>query len=436
MISFAIYEQSIKCSGRIWLAYSGGRDSHVLLHSLVTLSDAETCKRITAIHIDHGLHPDSKSWAAHCLEVCKLLKVPLSVKTIQITHAQGESLEASARSARYQAFCEVMEEGDVLLTAHHQDDQAETLLLQLLRGCGVKGLAAMPEKAVLGKGSHCRPFLNIPAQTIKAYAEKNYLTWIEDPSNAQHHFDRNYLRQQVMPLLVNRWGKAAAQISRSAKHCANAQALLDEAAVQDLMTLHGSAANTLSIAKLLNLSSTRRMNALRYFIHMQGLPLPSDAQLHHIVRDVLRAVPGANPLVRWGNSAARRYRDDFYILQQDDADHLKQFTKQWDGNQALMTPVGTLRSETKLGQGIQAHLPMTVCFRQGGERCHMQGKPGQHPLKKLFQEWGVPPWLRDRIPLIKVNGEIAAVVGYGVCKAFAAAAGEEGKTFTFVSFDK
>lgn len=435
MISFAHFEQSIKeCTGRIWVAYSGGRDSHVLLHSLLNLTDADTHTCINAIHIDHGLHPDSKRWAAHCRDVCKLLKVSLIVKTIQIARGQGESLEAAARTARYQAICKMLAEGDVLLTAHHQDDQAETLLLQLLRGCGVKGLAAMPEKAALGKGIHYRPFLHIPAKTIKIYAEKNHLTWIDDPSNAQHHFARNYLRQQVMPLLMERWNNAAALISRSAKHCATSQELLDEIAAQDLLTMQGSIANALSISRLLNLSTARRMNAIRYFIHRRGLPLPSDAQLQHIVQDVLSAAPNTNPLVRWGNCAARRYRDDFYILQQD-AIHLKELVKEWDGKLPIKTAVGTLLGEVKIGKGIQRGLPMTVCFRSGGERCHMQGKPGHHPLKKLFQEWGVAPWLRDRIPLIKVKGEIAAVVGYGVCAPFAVAAHENGLTFSLATED-
>jgi tRNA(Ile)-lysidine synthase len=407
--------------GEIWLAFSGGMDSHVLLHMLANHDDLTIQPRLKVIHIDHGLHPESGQWAQHCAKICADLQIPITIRALTIPQGDGESLEALAREARYQIFQGLLTDSSAgLMTAHHQNDQAETFLLQLLRGCGVKGLAAMPQSASLGRGTLWRPFLNTAATELKEYANDHQLNWLEDPSNALCHFDRNLLRHQILPLLTKRWPKVAATISRTAHHCATADHLLMELAQQDIKTLAGSKPKTLSVSGLLKLSTERQGNVLRYYFQRYGWPLPSTAQLQRICQDILLAREDANPCVTWADRQARRYRDDLYVLAKVQAD-LSNYQIAWDGKVSLSLPVGVLHGMSALGQGIALqYLPhMTVCFRQGGERCHMQGKPGSHPLKKLMQEWDVPSWQRDKIPLIKISGEIAVVVGYGIGQAFA-----------------
>lgn len=405
----------------LWVAFSGGVDSQVLLQLLAKLPRNAT--QLKAVHIHHGLSSNADVWQQHCEQVCAALTIPLQVIKVDAHPAKGQSPEAAARQARYQAFRELITTGEVIVTAHHQDDQAETLLLQLFRGAGIKGLAAMPASSSLGAGTLIRPLLASTRAAIVCYAQQQQLQWIEDESNSNHRFERNYLRQVVMPHLQQRWPAITAVLARTASHCAQTIALIDEVSHQDLITVQGSERNILSIQRLLQLSTARLHHVLRYWLEVLLLPLPSTQQLQKLISNVLLSSPTANPKLSWANVNIRRYRDSLYALQQDEAKFSK-VAISWDAKAPLTLPnqLGVLHAQLQPGAGIRPDVftqSLQIKFRQSGERCHPVGRQGSHPLKKLFQEWGVPPWQRDTIPLLYAEDQLVAVIGYCVCQLFA-----------------
>ena len=410
---------------RYWLAYSGGLDSHVLLHALHGLSDRQPSLTLGAVHVHHGLRPEADQWAAHCLAVCTALEIPCQVLHVQARPAVGESPEDAARRARYLALQGVVGAGDCLLTAHHQDDQAETLLLQLLRGCGVAGLAGMPACAEFGSGLLARPLLTHSRAELRDYAERHKLRWVEDGSNAETGYDRNYLRHEIMPRLRARWPATAAALTRSAGHCAAAADLLQTLATQDLASLRGPLPGTLLIDRLRALDATRQDNALRAWLRELNLPTPSTAHLRQLRCELLTAAVDAMPCVRWPGAELRRYRKLLYAMTPLMAHDAEQVLD-WDLRQPLTLPggAGHLHVALSSGHGLDAGLRgqrIKVRFRRGGEICKPVGRGHHHDLRKLFQEAGVPPWHRERIPLLFVDGRLAAVVGYWVCEPYQAA---------------
>ena len=252
------------------VALSGGLDSTVLLHLLAHLRQTHSLPALSAVHVHHGLQAAADSWPAHCQVLCDSLAVPLQVFQVQVR--PGASLERAAREARYQAFEAVTQAGEVLLTGQHRDDQAETVLFRLLRGAGVSGVAAMPRERALGQGHLCRPLLDVSRAELEVYARAHGLSWVEDPSNTQTDFSRNYLRHEVFPTLTKRWPQAAASLARTAAHCAEAQGLLDELAQQDLAaaTPHTEFSwlglPSLALAPIAGLSAARQRNALRHWL--------------------------------------------------------------------------------------------------------------------------------------------------------------------------
>lgn len=281
------------------VAYSGGVDSHVLLHLMAGLQTTLDL-RVTAVHVNHGLSDQAARWATHCQEVCQDLSVPFSCVAVTATPKPGDSPEAAARLARYAALSAFIDSPDTaLLTAHHQDDQAETVLLQLMRGCGVKGLSGMPRIKPFGKGSLLRPLLNHSQEAITAYANAQSLRWVEDDSNKDVTFDRNFIRHQVMPLLQSRRAGVNAALQRSAIHAAEASELLDALAATDLEAVVLANPAQLDIQALRALSAARQRNVLRYWLQQLGLPLPSTKILSEIQSSVLHAKPSAKPRLQW-----------------------------------------------------------------------------------------------------------------------------------------
>ncbi len=421
----------LKSSQRFLVAYSGGLDSHVLLHSLAALFPQQTHERLYAIHINHGWNPKAEEWGDHCQKICQQLNIPCQIIKIDAQAKNGESAEAYAREARYAAFAKALSPGDYLLTAHHQDDQAETLLLQLLRGAGVKGLASMPVIGPFARGHHLRPLLEFSRAQLEAYAERHQLQWIEDESNMDLRFDRNYIRQQLMPVIKQRWPAANKTIARAAEHCAQASELLDILAAEDFKSLPGGRPNTLSMKSLLHLSDNRRSNVLRYWFHQQGLAMPTKAQMLQIEKDVLHCSIDADPVVKWGDAEIRYYQDDLYVFKTAAAKKIPTTPLLWDLQQPLAIPdIGILSAIQKQGAGIRCNAlinaQITVRFRAGGERFHPVGRQGSHPLKKLLQEWHIPTWERDYVPLIYCNDELIAVVGYAIGAAWIAQEDELG----------
>lgn len=411
------------------VAFSGGLDSQVLLHALAGLR-AELSGPLSAIHVHHGLSPNADQWATLCADVCTQLDVPCRIIHVTARARPGESPEAAARAARYAAFEQVLALGQFLLTAHHQDDQAETLLLMLLRGAGPAGLAGMPLSRPLGQGSLLRPMLSLSRAQLSHYAKAHNLQWVDDESNLDTSYDRNFLRHEVLPLLRQRWPAAAATLTRAAVHQAEANTLLTELAAVDMKSLAGSRADTLSVSGLLGLRPERRRNALRHWLRQQALPLPDTAHLLRIEHEVLSARADAVPLVQWPGAEARRYRDDLYAM--PPLAPVPAMVLGWDLQAPLSLPhgLGRLEAVRVVGQGISAaHCSgktLTVTVRQGGERCQPAGRAHTHELRKLMQEAGMPPWERLRTPLLLVDGQLAEVVGQWVCAPFQAAPGEPG----------
>ena len=416
--------RKLPATPRYRVAFSGGMDSTVLLHALVSLR-TELGSLPEAIHVDHAIHPDSCHWSRHCLAVCKAWQVPCLIERVDATPHKGESPEAAARRVRYNLFARLLEKDELLLTAHHQDDQAETLLLQLLRGAGVHGLAAMPRCRPLAMGHLLRPLLSFPRAALERYARHHALDWIEDPSNADTGLERNFLRHQIMPLLQRRRVGSGAVLARSAGHFSESAELLDEIAHDDLKTCSGAQPMSLSIICVSNLSPSRRNNLLRYWIRAAGLPLPDSKRLQQIVSEVIDAAADRIPRVAWPGAEVRRYRDALHVMAP-----LSTAPDRWQGvwepGAVLRLPAGLgwLDGEYVNGHGLgRARLgkvPLTVRFRWGGERCRPAGRGGSHTLKNLFQEAGVSPWMRRRWPLIFVGETLAALPGLWVCEPFAA----------------
>jgi tRNA(Ile)-lysidine synthase len=419
---------------RYCVAFSGGCDSHVLLWCLSTIRQELACTNLHAIHINHGLHSKANDWETQCIDVCNSLDVSVETCRVEVNVSKGHSLEAQARDARYAAFKRCMRAGDMLLLAHHQDDQAETLLLQLIRGAGINGLAAMPRLTEFADGWLARPMLNVPRDEILAFAKQQGLDWIEDPSNDDITFDRNYLRHSVLPILSERWPSIAATLARAAQHQAEAATLLNTVAQDDFRDVSLSVPGQLDLPGLLKFPRARRANLLRFWIsEICGYPLPSTNQLDRILSDVLHAGQDKSPIVNWRDVELRRYRDRLY-LGNTQVSHDVDWQAKWMPDSQLVLPVGgMLTTREREGGGInKACLAsgVTVRFRRGGEICKPAGRDHHHELRKLFQEWGVPPWQRDRIPLIYAGDELAQVVGYTSCAPFAVKKGETGVEFT------
>jgi tRNA(Ile)-lysidine synthase len=413
-----------------WVAFSGGLDSSVLLYALHACHSRLQVE-IGAVHVNHGLQAHAAEWETHCRRICAALGVRYASLPVDATAAPGESPEAAARAARYAALARWLPAGHCLLTAQHRDDQAETLLLQLLRGSGVHGLAAMPELTTFGNGLHLRPLLDYPRSELQAWALATGLAWVEDPSNLDTSFDRNFLRASVLPVLRQRWPAAASSLARSAGHCAEAANLVGQLAELDLQHVAGRQAGTLSVAGLDSLPVARCRNVLRHWIRARSGAFPPASILAHILHDVLASRHDAEPCVCHGQHEIRRYRDTLYLLSRQTAP-LPLEDMPWSLAAPLPLPQagGVLRVTPGTGCGIRKSLlaanAVQVRWRQGGERCRPAGRRHHHSLKKLFQARGIPPWERERIPLIYIGDELAAVAGLWVCEPFQAGPADAG----------
>lgn len=408
-----------------WVALSGGLDSTVLLHALAAHRDALPGE-LRAVHVNHGLHPEAPRWQVHCEQLAASLTVPLKSRAVSVALRPGESLEAVARRERYRVFEGLMKPGDMLLTGQHADDQAETFLLQALRGSGVRGLAAMPLSAPFARGQLVRPLLAWTRAELEVWAREQQLGWIEDPSNTDTDLDRNYLRQEVLPRLRARWPAVAATLGRSARHAAEADEMLKEIAAEDWLR-YGDG-ETLSLAALEGLPGPRVRNLLRHWLELRGLPLPPSHKLAELLRQA-GAAEDRNPCVDWEGAEVRRYGGRLYA-QPPLPPSPVEFLLKPGVSHALGEGLGALELVPAAGEGIRAALcgpaGLRVSFREGGESCRPAGRAHARPLKKWLQEMHVPPWLRDRLPLVYAGRELLAVAGLFSCEPHLAAPGEPG----------
>lgn len=405
-------------SQKFLVAYSGGMDSHLLLYCLTKIKTVETHSnaspnhaspdkiKVRAVHVHHNLSPNADMWVQHCQKECAKLGVELLVQYVdaRLQTESKHSPESIARELRYQALSDLLQPDECLVTAHHADDQAETMLLQMFRGAGVKGLAAMPGIKGFGKSTQARPLLSFTRQGLHAYAVQESLRWIEDESNENIGFDRNYVRHKLLPEILERWPSAFKTIGRSADNCAEAIELIEILAAQDLENVQGSKPNTLAISKLLKLDDARQKNVLRFWLEKLNFSLPSKKKLQHIQRDVLNCRQDAMPLVAWQDVEIRRFRDDLYAMPP-----LESFDANaklvWDGESVLLLPgnLGVLKPELlvehniTINQGDKLH----VCFRSAitGAKC-----------KKKMQELDVPPWMRDRVPILCCDDQLIFLI--------------------------
>lgn len=400
---------------RYLVAFSGGIDSSVLLHALAASSgDHQT--PILAIHINHGLHEDAPAWEAHCRIVAADLDVQFISRAVEVDEKSGLGIEATARQARYDALRDIVEEGDWILSAHHEDDQAETLLLNLMRGSGLAGLAGIGELQRFADGMLARPLLRVSGESIRAYAERQELRWIDDPSNRDMRFDRNYLRREVVPVLADRWPGVVQRLGKSAELASEASELLNDLAQLDLANIAtGAGADKLDIDGLKSLSEKRQRNLLRYAAKQCGLPPPPATRLYQITHELIPAREDAQPLVGWPGAEIRRYRDKLYLLAEvPNGDALAATKLTADG---VWLDLGVGRGQMRLEAGVDGGIDcdaveggLTLRFRQGGEEFCPVGRKRTHKLKKLLQEDGVVPWMRQRIPLL-YSGDCLVAVG-------------------------
>lgn len=379
------------------IAFSGGLDSTVLLHLLANLAKTETLPPLSAVHVHHGLQAAADAWPAHCQSICDSLGVPLRVMRVQVR--PGASLERAARDARYQAFTEVAGAGQVVLTGQHRDDQAETLLFRLLRGAGVRGLAAMPVQRRLAGGDLVRPLLNVSRAELEAYAHTHQLQWIEDPSNADSRFSRNYLRHRVLPALMERWPQAVSSLARTAEHLSEAQGLLDELAQMDLQAADQPSPfpwlplPSLALAPLRELSDARQRNALRNWLTpLTRLPDSDHWAGWHSLRD---AKVDAQPLWRLADGELHRSGERIWWLPIACSEFSDASLSWPDPQNPLELPGnGQLTFTGKVPEG-----PLEIRYRQGGEIIEVPGR-GRRDLKRLLNESGLPGFLRGRLPLL------------------------------------
>lgn len=417
------------------VAFSGGADSTALLAALA--STRPRVFKLRALHVDHGLRPASKQWAAHCRALARRLRVPLKVLTTKVERSRGASVEAAAREARYHLLSNELHPGEVLLTAHHADDQLETVLLQLLRGSGLPGISAMPALAPFANGLLARPLLSRSRAELEAWVREQGLTWIEDDSNVDESLDRNYLRRRVLPLIRDRWPGSATAVSRSARHVAEAQAILDTLARSDVA--RASYGESLSIKSLRALPPARRRNALRFWITHAGYLAPDSRRLEEIAGPLLDARPDANPFVEWGGgegaprggARAQRHGDLLSLHpvappttpppseQASSGDMTRpqpatDLVWRWSDSTVCELPdsLGKLELEPDPRGPVDLDAlpePLTIRWRRGGER--LTPRPGgpRRALKNLLQEIHVPVVERARLPLLFSDEKLLAV---------------------------
>lgn len=393
---------------RLCIAFSGGIDSTALLVLGAPLRRTHDCQ-VRALHIHHGLQAAAEQWAEAAAVRCQSLQVPLTVRRIKVARTRGDSPEAAARLARYAAFSDELAEGELLLLAQHQDDQLETVLLQLLRGAGPAGLAAMSTLAPCGAGQQVRPLLGVRRAQLEALVREQGLSWSEDPSNRMLHFDRNYLRHRVLPAVLERWPAAAVTVSRSAALIAEAELGLEQAA--NVLLAQAVDGEALSVPILRRFSAAERRQVVRRYLRARNLPLPDQRRLLEITGAVLKARADAHTCLRYGEVEIHRFGSQLIARRRLPPLTANVLSWRWGAAPTLeLAGAGRLSIvPDRYGPILLEALPetLTVRFRQGGERLAMP--QGHHSLKHLLQERHVPPWLRARVPLIYAGERLIAV---------------------------
>ena len=429
------------------VAFSGGVDSTVLLMVTASLRP-QIGFGLRALHVNHGWSEDADRWHAHCRQVARELDIPFlgSRSDSDIPSEEdggafaGSSKEARARAARYRFFAEVVAPGDLLLTGHHLDDQAETFLLRLMRGSSVRGLGSMRTEQMLNGLNVVRPFLDLPKTTLAGWASENGAKFLDDPSNRDLDFDRNFLRHDILARLSSRWVEAAQTLGRAATQFQSAQSILDEMASDDLricaLSQPGCWLGNLgaaSLSSLLGLSRPRLLNVLRFWTRQSDLGAPSERALEEFVRQLENGSPGASPMLSLGTAAFRTYRDGVFLIPEPLPEvSTSPQIESWDGSRVSISSVGIeLIPEETLGSGLRLSLiregRVELRWRRGRTKVTPTGRgPHRHELRKVLQQAGVPPWERARIPLIFIDHRFAGMPQVVLDESCRARSGEAG----------
>jgi tRNA(Ile)-lysidine synthase len=403
-------------ASRWLLAFSGGLDSTVLLHLLhdyrCTHPEAPP---LTAVHVNHSLQPAAEAWERHCERICAALGVPLLLRRVTVA-ADGRGIEAAAREARYETLAATLEEGDILFFAHHQDDQVETLLLRLLRGAGLRGLQGMPALRPLGAGQLSRPLLAWPRAALEDYARLHQLQWVDDPSNADMGFDRNYLRHEVLPQLARRWPGYRGSLARSAGQLGSVAAALEQLLPKPpgWVTLLGDPG--IPVASLLGDPEGASWLLLEQWLLDLGLPTPPRTPALEFLRQLQAG--GGSPELVWSGQRLRRFGDGIYLLPASETAGSGMGATLGPDSPLELPGVGRLElipAGREAGIVLHPGEVLAVRTRSGGERCQPLGRAHSQRLKKLLQESAVPPWWRDRLPLLYLQDELVAVADLWLC---------------------
>lgn len=400
-----------------WLvAYSGGLDSSVLLRLLVELrSSSAQIPSLEAIHINHGLNANADLWQQHCIKFCNQYQVPLTVAAVDVGLNEGLGVEAAARLARYQVFAQELPANGVLMMGHHLDDQIETFFLRLFRGSGVEGMAGMPEQRALGGGQLYRPILAVQRQQLEVLAAEFDLDWIDDDSNTDSYFDRNFLRHELLPVVEKRWPSYRKTMARALEYLGDSKEMISSSSLAELeICKSDSGGNYLLLEPLLEGGDIRAGLILRAWLSKEQLPVPRSEQLKEFVFQLNSSSEQSSPLLQGQGYELRSYQKKLYLLPPEQAFDSSAVWALELGCALEISGVGTLKVESFGGQ-LADFRNLSVRFRQGGERCRPSGRQHSQSLKKLLQEYQVEPWLRPRVPLVYQGEYLLAVADYWVC---------------------
>jgi tRNA(Ile)-lysidine synthase len=410
----AVLDENLPAEARgLLVGVSGGADSACLLTALAQLAGAPHPRtwRLRAVHIDHGLQEASAALRDAGVSLCRRLQVPLEVVCVAVETRGGVSIEAEARAARYRAFADLLEDRECLLTAHHAQDQAETLLLQLLRGAGLKGLSAMPMCRSFARGWHLRPLLGVAQEDLRSFGETHGVAAVDDPMNGDPRFDRAYLRVRVWPSIATRWPGAAAALARTARHLAEAQQSLDRSTAGTVDRLRDG--DALSVTGLRALVLREQVNVLRHWLSAAAIVPPSAARLTEALRQVFTADADHLPAIVWGPHALRRYRDRLFVTPAVLPSLREREEWRVDAGSRLELGVGlgTLHWAAQTGGLDAARLPKVLCVRRrrGGETLKVGARARTQTVQHLCQSLGVLPWMRDALPLIYAGDALIAI---------------------------
>ncbi|KAE9530285.1 tRNA lysidine(34) synthetase TilS [Testudinibacter aquarius] len=407
------------------LAYSGGLDSTALLSLFARLKLQLPQIQLRAIHVHHGLSPNADNWVQHCQQECAQLQIPLIIEKVRL--AENSNLEQAARNARYRIFKQHLQADELLVTAHHLNDQSETLLLALKRGSGVKGLSAMQVRSELWQMPIFRPLLPMSRMQLQQYAQQQRLRWIEDESNQDNRYDRNFLRNHILPTLRQRWAQIDSTLQRSAQHCFEQQQLLEELLLPLFQQHYRAADRTFDLSGFADYSRHKQQFLLRLWLEKNALMMPSQLQLTQLIENVVLAQTDKQPQLQLADSVIRRYQQRLYLtdIYQDITDCV--ITPHFDQPIELPDNLGSLVFQQQAEQ-------LCVLWQQAGQqRRYCVAKPVADQLiqirfaysgkvrlaanrpnsdiKKIWQQYGIPPWQRQRTPLLFYGDKLIAALG-------------------------